>query len=170
MSQEIVNILTEMENCFQLLLPDPFDFTVYDTGLEPSKPANGDRPNSQSFQVEADQSSFGGMDDEQPCCSKDLPAIPHCVRTDQCQELDEKHEKPEQKELDGGSCSEAQSGVPAPSDDDYQTFVRNHGLVSHKYTLDLEISTGIWQLFSPIAGDSLFLKCLMMVFGSVLMT
>ncbi|XP_064007611.1 UV-stimulated scaffold protein A [Pogoniulus pusillus] len=143
MSHEIVNILTEMENCFQLLLPDPFDFTVYDTGLEPRKPANGDRPNSQSFQVEADQSSFGGMDDEQPCCSKDLPAIPHCVRTDQRQELDEKHEKPEPKELDGGSCSEAQSGVHAPSDDDYQTFVRNHGLVSHKYTLDLEISTDI---------------------------
>ncbi|NXG46408.1 UVSSA protein, partial [Psilopogon haemacephalus] len=142
MSQEIVSTLTEMENCFQLLLPDPFAFTVYDTVLEPSKPANGDRPTPPlSSQVEADQLSLEGMDDEQPCCSKDLPAIPQCVRTDQHEELDEEHDKPEQKELDGVSCSEAQSGVPAPTDDDYQTFVRNHGLVSHKYTLDLEIST-----------------------------
>ncbi|XP_009902541.2 UV-stimulated scaffold protein A [Dryobates pubescens] len=143
MSQEILNTLTEMENCFQLLMPDPFSFTVYDTALEPSKPtfANGDRPTSAlSSQVEAEQSSFGGMDDEQPCCSKDLPAVPQCVRTDQHKELDE---KPEEKELDEGTCSEAQSRVPVPSDDDYQTFVRNHGLVSHKYTLDLEISTDI---------------------------
>uniref|UniRef100_A0A8D0EMC1 UV-stimulated scaffold protein A n=1 Tax=Strix occidentalis caurina TaxID=311401 RepID=A0A8D0EMC1_STROC len=122
MSQEIANTLTEMENCFQLLMPDPFDFTVNNTELEPHKQtsANEDRPASPlSSQVEVNQSYFECTDDEQPCCSKDVLSVSQCT------------------------CSEVQSGVPALSDDDYQTFVRNHGLISHKYTLDLEISTDI---------------------------
>ncbi|OPJ70802.1 UV-stimulated scaffold protein A isoform B [Patagioenas fasciata monilis] len=146
MSQEIANTLTEMENCFQLLMPDPFDFTMNDTELEPNgqMSAHKDRPAPpSSSQVEAHQSCFGCMDDEQPCCSKDVLSASQCVRTDENKNLDEKQETPEQKESDGGTCLEVQSGVPAPIDDDYQTFVRNHGLISHKYTLDLEISTDI---------------------------
>ncbi|XP_010008690.1 PREDICTED: UV-stimulated scaffold protein A, partial [Nestor notabilis] len=145
MSQEIAGTLTEMENCFRLLLPDPFDFTVYDAELEPNKQmsTNENRPASPwSSQMEVNQSYLGCMDDEQPCCSKDIVSVSQCVRTDK--ELDEKQEKLEQKDLDGGTCSEGQSGVPAlDDDDDYQTFVRNHGLVSHKYTLGIEISTDI---------------------------
>ncbi|XP_075276467.1 UV-stimulated scaffold protein A isoform X1 [Opisthocomus hoazin] len=146
MSQEIADALTEMENCFQLLMPDPFNFTVNSTELEPSKQmsANEDRPVScLSSRMEVNQSYFGCMDDEQPCCSKDLLSVSQCVRTDKKEELDEKQEKPEQKELNGGTCSGVQSGVPALDDEDYQTFVRNHGLISHKYTLALEISTDI---------------------------
>ncbi|XP_037242739.1 UV-stimulated scaffold protein A isoform X2 [Falco biarmicus] len=145
MSQEIADTLTEMENSFCLLMPDPFDFTVNDVELEPSKQisANEDRPASPlSSQMEINQSCFEYMDDEQPCCSKDVLSVSQCVRTDKKQ-LDEKQEKPEQKELDGDTCSKAQSGVPALNDDDYETFVRNHGLISHKYTLDLEISTEV---------------------------
>ncbi|XP_035745274.1 UV-stimulated scaffold protein A [Egretta garzetta] len=145
MSQEVADTLTEMENCFQLLMPDPFNFTVNDTELEPNKKmtANEDRPASPlPSWVEVNQSCFGCVDDEQPCCSKDVLSVSQCVSTDKTKELDEKQEKPEQKELDGGTCSEFQSGTPL-SDEDYQTFVRNHGLISHKYTLDLEISTDI---------------------------
>ncbi|XP_009554319.2 UV-stimulated scaffold protein A isoform X1 [Cuculus canorus] len=144
MSHEIADTLTEMENCFQLLMPDPFDFTVNVTEVEPNKqmPADQDRPASTlSSQTEVNQSYFGCMDDEQPCCSKDILSVSQCGRTDK--ELDEKQEKPEQEGLDGDTCLEVQSGVPAFTDDDYQTFVRNHGLISHKYTLDLEISTDI---------------------------
>ncbi|XP_051474481.1 UV-stimulated scaffold protein A [Apus apus] len=140
MSQEVANTLTEMENCFQLLIPDLFDFTVNDTELEPSKQmtSNEDRSASpSSSQMEVNQ-SFGYIDDEQPCCSKDI--VSQCVRTEKNKELDG---KPEQKEPDGGTCLEVQSEVPALHDDDYQTFVRSHGLISHKYTLDLEISTDI---------------------------
>lgn len=168
MSQEIANALTEMENCFRLLMPDPFDFTANDMELEPDKQmsANEDRPSSPlSSRMEVNQSCFGCMDDEQPCCSKDVLPVSQCVRTDKTKELEEKQEKPEQKELDGGSCSEAQSSVPALNDDDYQTFVRNHGLISHKYTLDLEISTGTWKNFSLIAGGSLCLKCFVVAVG-----
>lgn len=149
MSPEIAGTLTEMENCFRLLLPDPFDFAVHDTELEPNEQmsANEGRPASpRSSQMEMNQSYLGCLDDEQPCCSKDIVSVSQCVRTDT--ELDEKQEKPEQKDLDEGTCSEVQTGVPAlddddDDDDDYQTFVRNHGLVSHKYTLDIEISTDI---------------------------
>ncbi|XP_061322729.1 UV-stimulated scaffold protein A [Pezoporus flaviventris] len=143
MSQEIADTLTEMENCFRLLLPDPFDFTVHNAELEPNKQvsANEGRPVSPwSSQMEVNQSYLECMDDEQPCCSKDI--LSQCVRTDT--ELDEKQEKLEQKDLDEGTCSEVQSGVLAlDDDDDYETFVRNHGLISHKYTLDIEVSTDI---------------------------
>ncbi|XP_009946367.1 PREDICTED: UV-stimulated scaffold protein A-like, partial [Leptosomus discolor] len=146
MSQEITSTVTEMENCFQLLMPDPFDFDVNDTELEPNKPmsATEDRPaTALSSQVEVNQSCVGCVDDEQPCCSKDVLPVSQCVRTDKIKEIDEK-QKPEQKELDGGACAEVPSGVPSLNDDDdYQTFIRNHGLISHKYTLDLEISTDI---------------------------
>ncbi|XP_009998588.1 PREDICTED: UV-stimulated scaffold protein A [Chaetura pelagica] len=141
MSQEVANTLTEMENCFQLLIPDLFDFTVNDTELAPSKQMTSNEDRSASplpSQMEANQSFFGYVDDEQPCCSKDI--VSQCARTDKSKELDG---KPEQKEPDGGTCLEVQSEVPAPCDDDYQTFVRSHGLISHKYTLDLDISTDI---------------------------
>ncbi|NXG72801.1 UVSSA protein, partial [Baryphthengus martii] len=142
MSQEIASTLTEMENCFQLLMPDPFDFAVNHTELGPGTqmPAGEARAAPPvSCQLEVDRSRLGSVDAEQPCCSKDVLSASQWVTADK--ELDQKREKPEQKEFDGDACSEVQSGLHAPNDDDFQTFVRNHGLISHKYTLDLEIST-----------------------------
>ncbi|KAF4796533.1 UV-stimulated scaffold protein A [Turdus rufiventris] len=140
MSQEIADTLTEMENCFQLLMPDPFNFGVNDIDLELSKrtSANEAGPASPlSCQGELNPSSLGCIDDEQPCCSKDILPVSQSVTADGSTEVDE---KPEQKEQDGGTCSDC---GPALEDDEYQTFVRNHGLISHKYTLDLEVSTDI---------------------------
>lgn len=147
MSQEIADTLTEMENCFQLLMPDPFNFAVNNVEPELSEQtsANEAGPASPlSSQGEVNPSYLGCMDDEQPCCSKDILPVSQCVTPDRNKEVPE---KPEQKELDGGTCSDGQSSGPALDDDDYQTFVRNHGLISHKYTLDLEISTGTWKNF-----------------------
>ncbi|XP_008940306.1 PREDICTED: UV-stimulated scaffold protein A-like, partial [Merops nubicus] len=141
MSQEIADTLTEMENCFNLLMPDPFDFTVNAPELEPhgQMPAYEDRPTPPfSSQMEVNQSYFGCVDDEQPCCSKDILPASQCVRTEK-----ELEEKAEHTELGGGADSGVQSGGPTPRDDDFQTFVRNHGLISHNYTLELEISTDI---------------------------
>ncbi|RMC14438.1 hypothetical protein DUI87_09534 [Hirundo rustica rustica] len=143
MSQEIADTLTEMENCFQLLMPDPFNFEVNDIDPELSKQTSAAeaRPASPlSSHGEVNPSYLGCMDDEQPCCSKDIPPVSQCVSADGDKEADE---NPEQKELDGGPCSDVQCSGPALDDDDYQTFVRNHGLISHKYTLDLEVSTDI---------------------------
>ncbi|NWV30832.1 UVSSA protein, partial [Grantiella picta] len=141
MSQEIVDTLTEIENCFQLLMPDPFNFAVNHTEPELGKQtsANEAGPASPlSSRGGVNPSYLGFVDDEQPCCSKDILPVSQCVRTDGNKAVDEKLE---QKELDGDTCSDAQSCGPALDDDDYQAFVRNHGLISHKYTLDLEIST-----------------------------
>ncbi|NXO79950.1 UVSSA protein, partial [Sitta europaea] len=143
MSQEIADTLTEMENCFQLLMPDPFNFGLNNIDLELSKQTSANeagaaRPLSSPGAV--NPSYLGCIDDEQPCCSKDILPVSQCVTTDGNQEVDE---KPEQKELDGGTCSAIQYSGPALDDEDYQTFVRSHGLISHKYTLDLEVSTDI---------------------------
>lgn len=146
MSQEIAETLTEMENCFRLLLPDPFEFTVNDTTPEPHKEmtANEDSPApALASQTDVTQSYVGFMDDEQPCCSKDILSASQGVRTEKNEDLDDKQETPEQKELDGGTSLGVESGALAFHDDDYETFVRNHGLISHKYTLDLEISTDL---------------------------
>ncbi|NXA91085.1 UVSSA protein, partial [Melanocharis versteri] len=143
MSQEIADTLTEMENCFQLLMPDPFNFGVNNTEPELSKQMSADEAGPASplsSQGEVHPPYLGCMDDEQPCCSKDILPVSQCVAADGNKEVDE---EPEQKELDGGTCSDVQSSGPALDDDDYQAFVRNHGLISHKYTLDLEISTDI---------------------------
>ncbi|XP_039407014.1 UV-stimulated scaffold protein A [Corvus cornix cornix] len=143
MSQEIADTLTEMENCFQLLMPDPFNFAVNNVEPELSEQMSANEAGPASplpSQGEVYPSSLGCMDDEQPCCSKDILPVSQCVTPDRNKDV---HEKPEQKELDGGTCSDVQSSGPALDDDDYQTFVRNHGLISHKYTLDLEISTDI---------------------------
>ncbi|XP_042668108.1 UV-stimulated scaffold protein A [Centrocercus urophasianus] len=139
LSQEVAETLTEMENCFRLLLPDPFDFTVSNTGLEPNEQTSADKDRSASSL----SSCVGCVDDEQPCCSKDILPVSQCVRTDQNEELGDKQKKPEQNILDGDTCSEVETGVHVLGDDDYETFVRNHGLISHKYTLDLELSTDI---------------------------
>lgn len=146
MSQEIAETLTEMENCFRLLLPDPFEFTVNDTTPEPHKEmtANEDSPApALASQTDVTQSYVGFVDDEQPCCSKDILSASQGVRTEKNEDLDDKQETPEQKELDGGTFLGDESGALAFHDDDYETFVRNHGLISHKYTLDLEISTDL---------------------------
>ncbi|NXP91635.1 UVSSA protein, partial [Passerina amoena] len=141
MSQEIADTLTEMENCFQLLMPDPLNFGVneIDPELNKQTSANEAGPASPfSSQGKVTPSSLGCMDDEQPCCSKDILPVSQCVTADGYKEADE---KAEQEELDGGTRSDIPYSGPALDDDDYQTFVRNHGLISHKYTLDLEIST-----------------------------
>ncbi|KAM3672388.1 UV-stimulated scaffold protein A isoform 2-T2 [Ammospiza maritima maritima] len=148
MSQEIADTLTEMENCFQLLMPDPLNFGMSEIDPELSKqtPANEAGPACPlSSQGKVTPSSLGCMDDEQPCCSKDILPVSQCVTADGSKEADE---KAEQEELDGGTRSDVPYSGPDlhdgdDDDDDYQTFVRNHGLISHKYTLDLEISTDI---------------------------
>ncbi|KYO45629.1 UV-stimulated scaffold protein A [Alligator mississippiensis] len=145
MSREIQDTLTEMENCFRLLMPDPFDFTVNDAELEPviEKTANGGEPASISMQLaDCQPSSLRHIDDEQPCCSKDLSSILPCLKADKNGDMNEELETSDRRRADGEGCSEVELAA-ATGDDDYETFVRSHGLGSHKYTLDLEISTDI---------------------------
>uniref|UniRef100_A0ACB8FJ42 Uncharacterized protein n=1 Tax=Sphaerodactylus townsendi TaxID=933632 RepID=A0ACB8FJ42_9SAUR len=109
MSPEIETVLTEMENCFRLLMPDPFDFTV---------------------------------EDEQPCCSKDLPSIARLPEVDdRCPDSETGkgagREDTFEHELTSGCLGGGDDGA------DEAAFVRSHGLGSHKYALSLEISTDV---------------------------
>ncbi|KAB0354243.1 hypothetical protein FD755_022781 [Muntiacus reevesi] len=97
MSAEIRGCLTELESCFRLLLP--FDLDLVPGAAGCPVPEEGSR------------------DEEQPCCSKSLPA---CAR------------RP-------GAVG---TGGPPPEDGDGDPdgFVRQHGLGSRQYTLAVDLS------------------------------
>ncbi|KAM9329480.1 UV-stimulated scaffold protein A [Gastrophryne carolinensis] len=115
MLPDIQSCLIEMENCFKLLLPDPDDFHLI----------SEDRGEAGSSMTKANHVT-SDPDDERPCCSKDLPEVPP--------------PGPWKKKTSKESDSEE-------SDDDFEpveeSFIRDHGLGSHKYSLDIEISTDL---------------------------
>ncbi|KAM8804271.1 UV-stimulated scaffold protein A isoform 2-T2 [Rhynchonycteris naso] len=109
MSEEIQGCLTEVNNCFRLLVP-------FDLGLSLGATSPAGAPGV--FEGTRHLASFPDFEDEeQPCCSKTLPA---CAR------------RPPQ----------ATTGAPSEDEDsDLEEFVRHHGLGSHKYTLDVAFSS-----------------------------
>uniref|UniRef100_A0A8C3RIE8 UV-stimulated scaffold protein A n=1 Tax=Cyanoderma ruficeps TaxID=181631 RepID=A0A8C3RIE8_9PASS len=132
MSQEIADTLTEMENCFQLLMPDPFNFGLNDIDLELSKQTSAKEAgpaSSLSSQGEVNPSSLGCMDDEQPCCSKDIPPVSQCVTAHGNKQVDE---KPEQKEVDGGTCSDVQYSDIKVQENEDNTAIINSVMDAHK--------------------------------------
>ncbi|XP_045384280.1 UV-stimulated scaffold protein A [Lemur catta] len=131
MSEEIVSCLTEVESCFRLLVP--FDF-----GPSPATAEFLDVPSGMSNEGSSRSLCPGQatpcrsgpptpLDGEQPCCSKDLPASV-------C------HPRAGSRAL----LLQAVTGDPSEDEDedsDQEKFVRSHGLGSHKYTLDVELSS-----------------------------
>ncbi|XP_064440192.1 UV-stimulated scaffold protein A isoform X2 [Mirounga angustirostris] len=118
MSEEIRCCLTEVESCFRLLLP--LDLTA---GLGASLPTVAFSVSEQSAPCQAGAASHGG--EEQPCCSKTLPAWAG-------------HPGAGSGE---GPPQTATGAEEEDSDSDEEGFVRRHGLGSHKYTLDVELSS-----------------------------
>lgn len=102
--------LTEVDSCFQLLLP--FDFGP---GLPAAPPAKD------VAALEEGTRDLGPEDEAQPCCSKTL-----CARA-----------RPPAAAVTGDPAQGAED-----EDSDQEAFVRQHGLGSHKYTLDVELSAG----------------------------
>ncbi|XP_026546629.1 UV-stimulated scaffold protein A [Notechis scutatus] len=132
-SPEIQSVLTELESCFQLLVPDPLDFAMHEAET------TGWRRGS-SARVASQQAAF--MDhDPQPCCSKDLPAISPGPKNDPSpdsggeMEKDQDPEDPLQKP--------ASSSLGVMGDEDPAMFLRSHGLGSYKYTLSLEVPSDV---------------------------
>ncbi|KAM6220842.1 UV-stimulated scaffold protein A [Rhynchocyon petersi] len=121
MSAEIRMCLTEVENCFHLLLP--FNFATSPAASCPALatrlPAEDAPPSSSLGPTAPDP-----QDEEQPCCSRTLPVFPCGPRAAMCAE-----ESPE-----------ASTGDLEEEHEDQEEFIRRHGLGSHKYTLDLELS------------------------------
>ncbi|XP_052592201.1 UV-stimulated scaffold protein A [Peromyscus californicus insignis] len=129
MSDEIRSCLTEVENCFKLLVP--LDLGPYPEDkffAEASGITEGHVPCTLSpdFATSCESGLPGSQNEEQPCCSKDLVASAYHV----------------------GSVVSlktlAQTAEEDPSRDedehsDPEEFLRSHGLGSHKYTLDVEL-------------------------------
>ncbi|XP_056410797.1 UV-stimulated scaffold protein A [Hyla sarda] len=120
--EDIQSCLTEMENCFSLLLPNPIEFSLVNDESDEKEGVslknNSPKPNPQ----------LRDADDEQPCCSKDLPDL-----TASSTRGREKVKR---------SSKESTSDE---SDNDFEpveaSFIRDHGLGSYNYTLDIDIST-----------------------------
>ncbi|XP_053734995.1 UV-stimulated scaffold protein A isoform X1 [Synchiropus splendidus] len=120
--EDIQSSLTEMESCMMLLLPkfDSTDVEGTSSGLQKAE-----------IQVEPKE--------EAPCCSKDLRTDREEVRVQEDlvagevkTEITEKNEETKEEGEDSGTDGE-----------DEDSFIRNSGLISHSYNLDLKLSPGI---------------------------
>lgn len=123
--QEIEAILTEMESCMKLLLPE-FDLTEVQNDVS---------SNSQPAPEDA----------EKPCCSKDLTGGMK-KEAAESNEGNTTHPKDDTEETNNEddncqSVDEERSDDDKPPDEDL--FIRNSGLISHSYSLNLNLSTGL---------------------------
>ncbi|XP_069488255.1 UV-stimulated scaffold protein A isoform X2 [Ambystoma mexicanum] len=127
MSEEILASLTEMKNGFKLLMPDPFEFSVHDVEMESAE----DVP-----KASASPQGSTRVDDEQPCCSKDLCTVIKCQSPVEInpskngEKLNETMEEDNESESEFGIANE-------------ESFIRDHGLGSHTYNINVDISTDL---------------------------
>ncbi|XP_032082462.1 UV-stimulated scaffold protein A isoform X2 [Thamnophis elegans] len=135
-SPEIQSVLTELESCFQLLVPDPLGFATQE--IETSDWRRGQTSPRSLVQVANQQGAFRDQD-QQPCCSKDLPAVSPGPKTDR-RDSDGETEKDHGPE-DPLKPTSTSPGVMG--DEDPTMFLRSHGLGSYKYTLSLEVSPDV---------------------------
>ncbi|XP_035312840.1 UV-stimulated scaffold protein A isoform X2 [Cricetulus griseus] len=112
MSDEIRCCLTEVENCFKLLVP-------LDLGPYPEDKFFGEATSHESDLP-------GSQNEEQPCCSKDLVASTYHVES----------------VVGLKALAQSSMQDPSRDEDEHsdpEEFLRSHGLGSHKYTLDVEL-------------------------------
>ncbi|CAN2388413.1 transcription-coupled nucleotide-excision repair [Pristimantis euphronides] len=128
MVEDIQSCLLEVENCFSLLLPDPKEFSL----VTDERDGGGEVRMKTISPKRIPQPSRD--DDEQPCCSKDFPQQA-AASTDQEPKAEEKAESSLRE-----SSSDESDGDFEPVE---EPFIREHGLGSHGYTLDIEISTDV---------------------------
>nr|XP_046261999.1 UV-stimulated scaffold protein A [Scatophagus argus] len=134
--QEIETTLTQMESCMRLLFPE--------FGLTDIHTTNSSPPNSQP----ANESPSA---DEQPCCSKDLKDDRREGMIEEREEgrgemksNDEDRRGKEDEETETvQSEGEEEEEEDEDDEDDENLFIRNSGLISHSYSLDLNLSPGL---------------------------
>ncbi|XP_070607508.1 UV-stimulated scaffold protein A [Erythrolamprus reginae] len=138
-SPEIQSVLTELESCFQLLVPDPLDFTVDE--IEATDWRRGEVAQTAPWSSEqvANQQGASWDLDQQPCCSKDLPGVSPGPKTDPRDSGEETEEYHGPK----GPLKPESTSLGLMGDEDPAMFLRSHGLGSYKYTLSLEVSSDV---------------------------
>ncbi|XP_068182055.1 UV-stimulated scaffold protein A isoform X2 [Antennarius striatus] len=126
--QEIQATLTEMEACMKLLLPE-CEFTSTNSSSPNPQPANG----------------LPSVED-QPCCSKDLKDDRE-VGGMQERSSEEQEKKGGEKTGDTETVlreeEEEEESSEEEEEKDENAFIRNSGLISHSYTLDLDLSLDV---------------------------
>uniref|UniRef100_A0A096LU00 UV-stimulated scaffold protein A n=1 Tax=Poecilia formosa TaxID=48698 RepID=A0A096LU00_POEFO len=118
--QDIEAALTEMESCMKLLFPE---FGLAGSPAANSGPSDG-QPDKDCR-----------VDDDEPCCSKNTEN-----RDKSCEERKEDKEGRTKAEMeeDGEGAEESSQ----EESDEEDSFIRNSGLISHTYSLDVSLSSG----------------------------
>lgn len=130
-----------MDTCMRLLLPTEFDLCDLEESLTP---ANDSTPSATSAHHE--KAGPSSDMDEQPCCSKDLDDEKVAEEPEakkRKKKAAEEEEEGEGEDADEESSEEESDMEEVPDED---LFIRNTGLISHKYSLDLNLSTGVYSL------------------------
>lgn len=117
--EEIEATLTEMESCMKLLFPD-----LTDVSSAPNR-----RPPDDN--------------EEQPSCSKDLNEQRDDESLQNREAKNEPRVKGETNPENDTSPSDDDDGSEEDEPRDEEQFIRNSGLVSHAYSLNLNLSTGL---------------------------
>ncbi|XP_033830261.1 UV-stimulated scaffold protein A isoform X1 [Periophthalmus magnuspinnatus] len=136
--KEIEATLTEMESCMKLLFPE-FELTN----------VKEDVPRSSSPNLQ-----LANISDPQPCCSKDLVNGPNQEELVEKQATNEEHNRELGKELQNPDNTSQNEDDDEDEDDEDQEsseedqppnedFIRSSGLISHSYSLDLNLSSGL---------------------------
>uniref|UniRef100_M4A954 UV-stimulated scaffold protein A n=1 Tax=Xiphophorus maculatus TaxID=8083 RepID=M4A954_XIPMA len=137
--QDIEAALTEMESCMKLLFPE---FGLAGSPADNSGPSDG-------------QPDKGCQaDDDEPCCSKNLRERRDCREEEK--EEEEEHSDTENREKsceeerkedeEGRTKAEMEEDGEGAEDssqeesDEEDSFIRNSGLISHTYSLDVSLS------------------------------
>ncbi|KAM9795391.1 UV-stimulated scaffold protein A [Neosynchiropus ocellatus] len=117
--EDIQLSLTEMDSCMKLLLPkfDSTDVEGTSSGLAP--------------------------DEEGPCCSKDLRTDREKGRVQEKQADGEMTTEITEKDEDADEETKEEGEGSGTEGEDEDSFIRNSGLISHSYSLDLKLSPGV---------------------------
>lgn len=121
-----------MESCTRLLFPDfaPSDFHSASTSSSTVSPLEG----------------------EEPCCSKTIQENRDLQknRTGGLGDKDESSEQQEEKEKEADEEEEESEEEGSNEEDvDEDMFIRNSGLISHSYSLDVSLSPGVYRFQNP---------------------
>ncbi|XP_072292307.1 UV-stimulated scaffold protein A isoform X2 [Eucyclogobius newberryi] len=129
--EEIEANLTEINSCMKLLFPE-FEFT----NVEEDVPTSSS-PNCQPANV----------NDSEPSCSKDLINGPKDEEFVEKQASSEEHDGNGEKEQEKPVKASQKGDEDESSDEDQppneDLFIRNSGLISHAYSLDLNLSSAL---------------------------
>ncbi|XP_016519913.1 UV-stimulated scaffold protein A isoform X4 [Poecilia formosa] len=132
--QDIEAALTEMESCMKLLFPE---FGLAGSPAANSGPSDG-QPDKDCR-----------VDDDEPCCSKNLRERRDCREEEEDSDTENRDKSCEERKEDKEGRTKAEmeedgEGAEESSQeesDEEDSFIRNSGLISHTYSLDVSLSS-----------------------------